>query len=42
MSFEIWEELEGGGAAVRFATSWATKQEDLDALEQILQESKGA
>ncbi len=42
VSFEIWEELEGGGAAVRFATSWATKQEDLDALEQILQESKGA
>ena len=42
VSFEIWEELEGGCAAVRFATSWATKQEDLDALEQILRESKGA
>lgn len=42
ISFEIWEELEDGGAAVRFATSWATRQEDLDALEQILQERKRA
>lgn len=38
VSFEIWEELEDGSAAVRFAAGWATKQEDLDALEHILQE----
>ncbi len=41
-SVEIWEEREGGGAAGRFATSCATNQEDLDELDQILQESKGA
>lgn len=38
VSFEVWEELEGGSAAVRFATSWATRQEDLDGLERILRE----
>lgn len=31
-SFEIWEKREGGLTVVRFCTSWATKQEDIDVL----------
>lgn len=31
-AFELWEKLEEGKAAVRFCTSWATKEEDVDAL----------
>ena len=35
VSYSFWEELPEG-LLVRFATSWATSQEDLDALEKIL------
>lgn len=30
--FEIWEKLLDGRTVVRFCTSWATKEEDIDAL----------
>lgn len=30
--FEIWEKLSDGRTVVRFCTSWATKEEDIDAL----------
>lgn len=36
VSFEVWQELEDGSAAVRFATSWATKEEDIEELGRIL------
>lgn len=38
VSYEVWQELENGAAAVRFATSWATRQEDLERLALILKE----
>lgn len=31
-SFSIWQELPGDKTAVRFATSWATRPETVDAL----------
>ncbi|MBQ3881175.1 MAG: hypothetical protein II730_01635, partial [Bacteroidales bacterium] len=34
--FEIWEPLPDGRTVVRFATSWATTQEDLDFLDKII------
>ena len=34
--FSFWEELEDGRVVVRFATSWSTTEEDLEALEHIL------
>lgn len=36
VSCETWEELENGAAAVRFASSWATKSEDVEELGRIL------
>ena len=30
--FEIWEKLSDGRTVVRFCTSWATLEEDVDAL----------
>ncbi|MDR1832231.1 MAG: aminotransferase class I/II-fold pyridoxal phosphate-dependent enzyme [Fusobacteriaceae bacterium] len=30
--FELWEELDGERAIVRFVTSWATKEQDVDEL----------
>lgn len=36
VSCEVWQELEDGSAAVRFAASWATKEEDIEALSEIL------
>ena len=30
--FELWERLEDGRSVVRFCTSWATREEDVDAL----------
>lgn len=36
-SYEVWQELEDGGAVVRFATSWATKEEDVWKLKRILE-----
>ena len=34
--FEIWERVDEAHCAVRFATSWATEQGDIDALAEIL------
>ncbi len=34
--FEIWERINEEACAVRFATSWATTKEDIEALRQIL------
>ena len=31
-TFGFWENLDDGRCVVRFATSWATKEEDIDAL----------
>ncbi len=36
VAFSIWEWLEDGRAAVRFCTSWATREEDLEKLEKLL------
>jgi len=36
VAFDFWEELEGGRTVVRFATSWATRDDDIDALASIL------
>lgn len=36
VSFEIWEEIDETHRAVRFATSWATKEEDIEKLGEIL------
>lgn len=36
VSYEVWEEREDGSAVARFATSWATKEEDLEALAEVL------
>lgn len=34
--YEVWERREDGSAITRFATSWATPQEHLDKLEELL------
>ena len=34
--YEIWEHLPDGRSVTRFATSWATPQEHIDALEAVL------
>ena len=34
--FSVWEHMDDGCAAVRFCTSWATTEADLDALEKLL------
>ena len=34
--FEIWERIDEGHCAVRFATSWATTKEDIDNLSKII------
>ena len=36
VSYEPWQELPDGKLVVRFATSWATSEEDLARLEEIL------
>lgn len=36
VSFEIWEQVGEGHQVVRFATSWATRKEDVDALMKML------
>lgn len=41
VSYEVWQELEEGLTAVRFATSWATRREDLEELRRILEEDMG-
>ena len=35
-AFETWEPLPDGRSAVRFVTSWATREEDVDALIAVL------
>ena len=34
--FEIWERVDEGHCAVRFATSWATQRSDIEALARII------
>jgi threonine aldolase len=34
--FSVWEHMDDGRAAVRFCTSWATTEDDLDKLEKLL------
>ena len=34
--FNIWEWLDDNTAAVRFATSWSTTKESIEALEKLL------
>lgn len=34
--FEIWEKVDDAHYAVRFATSWATKEENVDLLISLL------
>lgn len=36
VGYEVWQELQDGGAVARFAVSWATQEADLQALEQAL------
>lgn len=36
VAFNFWEKLDDEHTIVRFATSWATKEEDVDALIQLL------
>lgn len=36
VSFSIWEKLDENHTVVRFATSWATREEDVEALIQLL------
>lgn len=39
VSYEVWQELGGNNTAVRFCTSWATKEEDLEELKEVLRTS---
>ena len=34
--FEVWERVDEGHCAVRFATSWATTKEDIEQLGRII------
>lgn len=34
--FEVWEKLEDGRTVVRFCTSWATREEDIDELLSLI------
>ncbi len=36
VGFSFWEKLDGGRTVVRFATSWATTDKDIEELEKIL------
>jgi threonine aldolase len=36
VTFEVWEKLDENHAAVRFATSWATRIEDIRELEKLI------
>lgn len=36
VSFEIWQRLDDGRAVTRFATSWATSEENIKALQKLL------
>ena len=36
VAFSFWEKLPDGRTVVRFATSWATRPEDVSALRELL------
>ena len=36
VAYEVWERLPDGRTVVRFATSWATTQEQIDELASLL------
>jgi len=36
VSFSTWEKVDADHTAIRFATSWATKEEDIQALLELL------
>ena len=36
VTFSFWETLDENHTVVRFATSWATNEEDVEKLRQIL------
>ena len=36
VQFNLWQWMEDGRVAIRLATSWATKEEDVDALISLL------
>ena len=36
VQFNLWQWMEDGRVAIRLATSWATKEEDVDALIALL------
>lgn len=38
VAFEVWERKSETEIVCRFVTSWATKEEELDELDRILQE----
>ena len=40
VSFDFWDPVDENHQVVRFATSWATKEEDIDALMKMLDEMK--
>ena len=42
VGYEVWEEREDGSAVARFAASWATKEEDLLALQEALSSVRGS
>ena len=41
VKYSFWEAVDEGHTAVRFATSWSTEWEELDALEALLKEKLG-
>lgn len=41
-AFDVWEQMEGEDAVVRFCTSWATKQEQVAQLEKSIAEICGS
>jgi threonine aldolase len=41
VAFDFWEKHDATHTVVRFATSWATRTEDIDALAAILQGLSG-
>jgi len=36
VTVSVWEKFDADHTVVRFATSWATRDEDVDALEKLL------
>ena len=40
LRFTLWERLPGDRCVIRVAASWATKEEEIEELRQILQQCK--